>query len=520
MWFATDFLPSFDSWVAFNFSNDWATVWLFECLIWKMLQSVVAKRYRILIDSSDNLSFRWVLIESLSFNSTLHRGLVEMSINQSQSNQHIMNHQVIHRNKPRDEVALLLSIRRDSLDRSIDQTIDYSPTSCDSTQSEQDDHTERQSAIQSSQFQMNHSTDQQNKPSMTIVIEDSHVPLVKPTPIHGCTPMLQQVQSLTSPSSSPYPANGNSIDKPVFSFGHAFIGMASTPNMSTSTDLARYLSLDALHSAMMSAMLRQTSRVSIGHSQFTRSTLGMFARKSFAVNELLLIEDPVIQASSDASRCEHCSIALSSTLIRCLHCLQETYCGEECRKKATANHLRACCQKWATKDLKQQVADRSTGLSLVDLMLLKLLSRSSVTNVDSKGAIVCRLRNIFQANQWLLTIPPPAGQPSSLSWTSYFMLCTLANLTKLDLEHFTYQTCAYLHRTLSHSVAALKTDQQLVRCLPGFGCALYESCSLIRRSHTPNVVAVVRPDRYGNSVCLVATRPIKQGEEIQLEAEC
>ena len=72
------------------------------------------------------------------------------------------------------------------------------------------------------------------------------------------------------------------------------------------------LSVEKIHAAMILALSRQTSRIFMGHSVHTASTIGMFARRSFSINEIFLIEDPILFASNDRQRCGHCSIPLSS----------------------------------------------------------------------------------------------------------------------------------------------------------------------------------------------------------------
>lgn len=346
--------------------------------------------------------------------------------------------------------------------------------------------------------------------------------------------------------------------------------------------------------ALSNALSRQTDRfyMSLSGAIFGRSSadgqpnssprIGMFAKKSFKVNEMIMIEDPVVTASCDISRCGHCSIDLSicqpinlpinhhsisplatqsinrptnrfavqHSFVGCVRCKHELYCSTGCLIAACDNHQYECELNWPMKEIKQSIAssvnqssnlrasqcDRTvvqpaeqSAFTIIDMLFIKLLSRS-------------RNMKVFEANPWLLALwvnqslsqsfnhalTQPNGNPQL--WAKYLSLCAI---TGTDIDQLTYDLFVQIRSILEECAVALKTDNQLVERTAGFGGAIFETSSLIRRSSQlssnsrgqesiassafkSNVIAVLRPDKYGNGLCLIAARDIQAHEELIL----
>jgi tetratricopeptide (TPR) repeat protein len=233
---------------------------------------------------------------------------------------------------------------------------------------------------------------------------------------------------------------------------------------------------------------------------------GVFAVRSFSKGDVIYSERAAIAASLERNRCHACM--KKRVTVACERNCGELYCSVTCRQMAKKTyHFKRYCSA-VVQDETNMTRERMThkGAKVADRVLLliqKLLASWTYHDSILNHPLVRLLR-----------MPAWQGHPP-LDYV--FRMCqqwkALLSLSRADPLYFDFPTFEYVRFLCLQYAIDLRgvNDADNQR---GFGVALYATSSFLNHCCTPNAVWKIHADTAGDTLKLVAIRPISANEEV------
>jgi tetratricopeptide (TPR) repeat protein len=233
---------------------------------------------------------------------------------------------------------------------------------------------------------------------------------------------------------------------------------------------------------------------------------GIFAERSFSKGDVIYRERAALAISLEHNRCQVCM--KKNVTVACERNCGELYCSVTCREAAKKMfHFKRYCSAVVQQETKMtrermnqkgaKVADR------VLLLLQKLLASWTYHDSILNHPLVRLLRLPVWQDQ------PPLEYVSEMCGQWHAMLA----LTRADPLYFDFPTFEYV-RFLCLQYAIDLCSDSATNKERGFGVALYATSSFLNHGCTPNAVWKINADTAGDTLKLVALRPISANEEV------
>jgi len=219
---------------------------------------------------------------------------------------------------------------------------------------------------------------------------------------------------------------------------------------------------------------------------------GAFAQRDFAVDDVVLDEQPVVVGMvDDVLRCEQCTVEIDSceTDIRCRICKSVAFCSFDCLTQSR-HHASWQCDIDVQHGIKGLRADGMVVL----VMIAHLLAPMSRTQ-----HVLTRLPSSLSSAR----LPDDMQLFCDEGWQQYRRVCYTLGLHPAWFDYYTFDVLRIL--IVDHAIMVTnKRDEEI-------GGALFSLINFFNHSCEPTIHYTI--DSRGRMI-MRATRPIRKGDEM------